>query len=51
MAWTQLSADEGLGQVYVPFGNRSPDQVGVSRSKTDEAFIDALAALDLKTAG
>jgi quinoprotein glucose dehydrogenase len=49
VAWTQLSADEGLGQVYVPFGNRSPDQVGVSRSKTDEAFIDALAALDLKT--
>lgn len=49
VAWTQLAADEALGQVYVPFGNRSPDQVGVSRSKQDEASIDALAALDLKT--
>lgn len=49
VAWTQFSADEALGLVYVPFGNRAPDQVGVSRSKADEALVDALAALDLET--
>ncbi|SEP23734.1 quinoprotein glucose dehydrogenase [Methylobacterium sp. UNC300MFChir4.1] len=49
VAWTQFSADEALGLVYVPFGNRAPDQVGVARSKADEALIDALAALDLET--
>ncbi|MGT2488452.1 hypothetical protein ACU4GA_26050 [Methylobacterium oryzae CBMB20] len=42
VAWTQFSADEALGLVYVPpFGNRAPDQVGVARSKRDEALIDA----------
>ncbi|WP_457107344.1 membrane-bound PQQ-dependent dehydrogenase, glucose/quinate/shikimate family [Methylobacterium sp. P5_C11] len=49
VAWTQFSADEALGLVYVPFGNRAPDQVGVSRSQADEALVDALAALDLQT--
>jgi quinoprotein glucose dehydrogenase len=49
VAWTQFSADEALGLVYVPFGNRAPDQVGVSRSRADEALVDALAALDLET--
>jgi quinoprotein glucose dehydrogenase len=49
VAWTQFAADEALGLVYVPFGNRAPDQVGLSRSKADEALIDALAALDLET--
>ncbi|AJY47301.1 membrane-bound PQQ-dependent dehydrogenase, glucose/quinate/shikimate family [Martelella endophytica] len=49
VAWTQLSADENLGMVYIPFGNKSPDQVGVFRSEEDQRFVDALAALDLKT--
>ncbi|WP_216654811.1 membrane-bound PQQ-dependent dehydrogenase, glucose/quinate/shikimate family [Pseudogemmobacter hezensis] len=49
VAWTQFAADEALGQVYIPFGNASPDQVGVSRTPEQEAFVDALAALDLKT--
>ena len=49
VAWTQLAADEGLGLVYVPFGNKSPDQVGVFRSEEDQKMVDSLAALDLKT--
>jgi quinoprotein glucose dehydrogenase len=49
VAWTQFSADETLGMVYIPFGNAAPDQVGVSRTPEQEAFVDALAALDLKT--
>jgi quinoprotein glucose dehydrogenase len=49
VAWTQFSADEGLGLVYVPFGNRSPDQVGITRSAEDQAYVDALAALDIAT--
>lgn len=49
VAWTQFSADENLGMVYVPFGNKSPDQVGVFRSEEDAQSVDALAALDLKT--
>ena len=49
VAWTQFSADEGLGLVYIPFGNRSPDQVGLTRTAEDEKMVDALAALDLNT--
>ncbi|MDO5898461.1 membrane-bound PQQ-dependent dehydrogenase, glucose/quinate/shikimate family [Agrobacterium sp. Azo12] len=49
VAWTQFAADENLGLVYVPFGNKSPDQVGVFRSEEDQAYVDALAALDVKT--
>jgi quinoprotein glucose dehydrogenase len=49
VAWTQFAADEKLGLAYIPFGNASPDQVGISRTPEQEAFVDALAALDLKT--
>ncbi|MCL4068812.1 membrane-bound PQQ-dependent dehydrogenase, glucose/quinate/shikimate family [Pseudomonas sp. GX19020] len=49
VAWTQFAADETLGMVYIPFGNASPDQVGIARTPEQEAFVDALAALDLKT--
>jgi quinoprotein glucose dehydrogenase len=49
VAWTQFAADENLGMVYIPFGNKSPDQVGVFRSEEDTQFVDALAALDLAT--
>ena len=49
VSWTQFSADEKLGLVYIPFGNKSPDQVGVFRSEEDQKFVDALAALDLAT--
>lgn len=49
VAWTQFAADEKLGLVYVPFGNKSPDQVGVSRTEEDQAYVDALTALDIAT--
>lgn len=49
VAWTQLSADENLGMVYVPFGNASPDQVGLARSPQENDMVDSLAALDLNT--
>lgn len=49
VAWTQLAADETLGLVYIPFGNRAPDQVGIGRSAEDERFVGALAALDIAT--
>ncbi|WP_312406431.1 membrane-bound PQQ-dependent dehydrogenase, glucose/quinate/shikimate family [Rhizobium sp.] len=49
VAWTQFAADETLGLAYIPFGNASPDQVGIARTPEQEAFVDALAALDLKT--
>ncbi|MAC82090.1 MAG: membrane-bound PQQ-dependent dehydrogenase, glucose/quinate/shikimate family [Rhodobacteraceae bacterium] len=49
VAWTQLAADETLGLVYVPFGNMSPDQVGIRRDATDEEMVDSLAALDIAT--
>lgn len=49
VAWTQFSADESLGLAYIPFGNASPDQVGVARTPEQAEFVDALAALDLRT--
>jgi len=48
-AWTTFSADEALGLVYVPFGNKSPDQFGMNRTEEDTQFVDALAALDIET--
>uniref|UniRef100_UPI0035E3F751 hypothetical protein n=1 Tax=Pantoea septica TaxID=472695 RepID=UPI0035E3F751 len=51
MAWATLSADLKNGLVYVPFGNASPDEVGIERdpNSNTEKFRDALVALDLKT--
>jgi quinoprotein glucose dehydrogenase len=49
VAWTTLSADEALGLVFVPFGNKSPDMFGQTRTPEDERFVDALTALDLAT--
>ena len=51
LAWATLSADLKNGLVYVPFGNASPDEVGISRDpeSNTEKFRDALVALDLKT--
>lgn len=51
VAWGTLSADLKNGLVYVPFGNASPDELGIERdanSNTDK-FRDALVALDLQT--
>ncbi len=51
VAWATLSADLKNGLVYVPFGNASPDEVGIERdpNSNTEKFRDALVALDLKT--
>lgn len=48
-AWTVLAADDALGLVYVPLGNKSPDQFAVKRSAEVEKFTAALVALDVKT--
>ncbi|MDP9045112.1 MAG: membrane-bound PQQ-dependent dehydrogenase, glucose/quinate/shikimate family [Pseudomonadota bacterium] len=47
--WAPASADEALGLVYVPMGNKSPDQYGVGRSPEVERYSSSIVALDLKT--
>lgn len=51
VAWGTLSADLKNGLVYVPFGNASPDELGINRDANGntEKFRDTLVALDLKT--
>ncbi|WP_299999081.1 membrane-bound PQQ-dependent dehydrogenase, glucose/quinate/shikimate family [uncultured Cedecea sp.] len=51
VAWGTLSADMKNGIVYVPFGNASPDEVGIGRNADSftEKFRDTLVALDLNT--
>ena len=51
VAWGTLSADLKNGLVYVPFGNASPDEVGINRdaNSNTEKFRDTLVALDLTT--
>jgi quinoprotein glucose dehydrogenase len=48
-SWTVFTADPKLGLVYIPLGNRSPDQIGTNRSANDEKYNDALVALDVQT--
>jgi quinoprotein glucose dehydrogenase len=48
-SWTVFTADTKLGLIYVPLGNRSPDQIGTNRSANDEKYTDAVVALDLAT--
>lgn len=48
-SWSVLSADEGLGMVYVPLGNQVPDQIGIGRSANVERFSSSIVALDLNT--
>ena len=47
--WSAASADEALGLVYVPLGNKSPDQYGADRSANVEKYSSAIVALDLHT--
>jgi len=51
VAWGTLSADMKNGLVYVPFGNASPDELGIKRDpgSNTEKFRDTLVALDLNT--
>ena len=48
-SWSVSSADEALGMIYVPLGNRTPDQLGMGRSAAVEKFSSSITALDLKT--
>lgn len=51
VAWGTLSADMKNGLVFVPFGNASPDELGINRdpNSSTEKFRDTLVALDLNT--
>ncbi|MBU3847244.1 MAG: membrane-bound PQQ-dependent dehydrogenase, glucose/quinate/shikimate family [Candidatus Acinetobacter avistercoris] len=51
VAWSTFTADTKNGLVYIPFGNGSPDLLGLDRDLTsnNEKFRDSLVALDLKT--
>ncbi|WP_028357508.1 membrane-bound PQQ-dependent dehydrogenase, glucose/quinate/shikimate family [Brackiella oedipodis] len=51
ISWPDMSADIQNGLIYVPYGNYSPDQIGVNRDmdSAKEQFRDALVALDIKT--
>ncbi|HEX8544395.1 MAG TPA: membrane-bound PQQ-dependent dehydrogenase, glucose/quinate/shikimate family [Pseudomonas sp.] len=51
VAWGTLSADMQNGLVFVPFGNASPDELGIGRdpASNTEKFRDTIVALDLKT--
>lgn len=48
-SWTVFSADAELGLVYVPLGNRVPDQLGQYRNEHEEKYTAAVVALDIKT--
>ena len=48
-SWTIFAADEALGLVYVPLGNKSPDQLGINRTPEDEKYGDTVVALDIDT--
>lgn len=48
-SWAPLSADPALGLVYVPMGNRTPDQLGMYRNEAEETYASSVTALDLNT--
>jgi quinoprotein glucose dehydrogenase len=48
-SWAPMSADEGLGLVYVPTGNATPDYFGAHRTSNDERYSSAVVALDSTT--
>jgi quinoprotein glucose dehydrogenase len=47
--WAIGSADEKLGLVYIPLGNKSPDQWGAARTPEVERFSSSIVALDVAT--
>lgn len=47
--WAPVSADEGLGLVYVPTGNPAVDYFGGYRRPFDEKFGSAVTAIDATT--
>jgi quinoprotein glucose dehydrogenase len=48
-AWGPMAVDEGLGLVYVPTGNPTPDYWGGARTAEMEKYADSLVALDIAT--
>ncbi|RAU18772.1 membrane-bound PQQ-dependent dehydrogenase, glucose/quinate/shikimate family [Nitrincola tibetensis] len=48
-SWAVASADEELGLIYFPMGNRTPDQLGWYRSEHDETYASSVVALSLDT--
>ncbi|MBV6416421.1 MAG: Quinate/shikimate dehydrogenase (quinone) [Steroidobacteraceae bacterium] len=48
-AWSLFSADEGLGLVYVPTGNATPDHYGGHRSEALGRHASSVVALDAAT--
>lgn len=48
-SWSVFSYDEGLGLVYIPLGNRVPDQLGMGRSEHVEKYSSSIVALDIKS--
>ncbi|PZR00180.1 MAG: membrane-bound PQQ-dependent dehydrogenase, glucose/quinate/shikimate family [Cereibacter sphaeroides] len=48
-SWSVFSADEAQGLVYIPMGNQTPDQLGMSRSAEAEEYSSGIVALDIQT--
>ncbi|WP_235263456.1 membrane-bound PQQ-dependent dehydrogenase, glucose/quinate/shikimate family [Nitrincola sp. A-D6] len=48
-SWAIASADEYLGLIYFPMGNRTPDQLGWYRTEHDEKYASSVVALSLDT--
>lgn len=48
-SWAPMSADDGLGMVYVPTGNATPDYYGGHRTPQDNLLSCAVLALNAET--
>ena len=48
-SWSVSSVDEKLGLIFVPLGNKVPDQLGMDRSENVEKFSSSIVALDVNT--
>lgn len=48
-SWSIASADESLGLIYLPMGNRTPDQLGMYRTPDEEKYATSVVALNLET--
>ncbi|WP_108125356.1 glucose/quinate/shikimate family membrane-bound PQQ-dependent dehydrogenase [Saccharospirillum mangrovi] len=48
-SWSVASADEDLGLIYFPMGNRTPDQLGMYRTENEEKYASSVVALSLET--
>lgn len=48
-AWGSYTADEGLGLVYLPLGNPTPDYFDAKRRPFDNEYNSSIVALDIAT--